>query len=289
MEGSGLQIGHVAFSDIYQSYAPFYDGSGQIRFAVLIGQYILGDILTRHPVAGRRALDLACGTGTLATVLADTGWDVTGVDRSPAMLAHARARAAASGAAARLRFIEADMRHLWRDVARARSEPDDLSVLPRGAFHLVTCTYDSLNYMLTEDDLAACFITAAEALLPGGLFVFDMNTRHFLEHDWGEIEIIERRGFIQLNRSRFDPATACSTMQLTGFVGSDETGYQRFDELHIERAYPPDVVVALLAGAGLAVEAAYDCFTTMPVGERTQRIAWVARKGGGPGSDGIAS
>jgi ubiquinone/menaquinone biosynthesis C-methylase UbiE len=80
-------------SDIYYAYAPFYDGSGQIRFAVLFAHYLLGDILPRHPVAGRRVLDLACGTGTLALILADAGWQVIGIDRSPAMLAIARNRA----------------------------------------------------------------------------------------------------------------------------------------------------------------------------------------------------
>src|SRR5215208_5518047 len=78
---------------IYQHYAPFYDGSGQIRFAALMGQY-LREVLTRHPVADRRALDLACGTGTLALILADDGWEVVGLDSSAPMLAIARARAA---------------------------------------------------------------------------------------------------------------------------------------------------------------------------------------------------
>ncbi len=263
--------------DIYRAYAPFYDGSGQIRFAVLFASYLLGDILPRHPIAGRRALDLACGTGTLALILADAGWSVIGVDRSPAMIAIARSRAQSVDAALRPHFVEADMRWLWQKTMRAE-HGDSTEALQRGSFDLVTCTYDSLNYMLTEEDLAACFSTAAEALTSEGLFVADMNTRHFLEHDWGEVDIIERPGFIQVSRSYFDPETACSTMRLIGFVGDDESGYERFEEIHIERAYPPEAVASLIGAAGLTVEAVYDCFTTQPIGERTQRIAWVARK-----------
>lgn len=263
-------------SDIYCAYAPFYDGSGQIRFAILFAHYLLGDILPRHPVAGRRALDLACGTGTLALILADAGWLVVGVDRSPAMIAIAGNRAQSVDTAVRPHFIEADMRWLWREMPHTTDEATE--TLRRGSFDLVTCTYDSLNYMLTEEDLAACFSTAADALAPEGLFVADMNTRHFLEHDWGEVEIIERPGFIQVNRSRFDPATNCSTMRLIGFVGDDHSGYERFEEIHIERAYPPETVAMLIGAAGLSVEAVYDCFTTQPIGERTQRIAWIARK-----------
>ena len=67
-------------------------------------------------------------------------------------------------------------------------------------------------------------------------------------------------------------------MRLIGFAGNDDGGYERFEEVHIERAYPPETVAALITGAGLMIEAVYDCFTTQPISERTQRIAWVARK-----------
>jgi SAM-dependent methyltransferase len=270
----------------YHEYAPFYDGSGQMRFAILMDQY-LSEVLARHPVAGRRALDLACGTGTLALLLADAGWDVVGLDASAGMLEQARAKAANIATPGRATFVVGDMRTLeprTKNQEPASSESvlgSQFSVDPAGArsrFDLVTCFYDSLNYMLTEEDLAACFRSAAQALAPGGLFVADMNTRYFLEHDWGTCEVTEQTDFVQISQSYFDPATDCSTMALTGFAGDDERGYRRFDETHIERAYPPELVGALLESAGLSVEATYDCFTFQPPGERTQRIAWVARR-----------
>jgi len=267
---------------IYQHYAPFYDGSGQIRFAALMGQY-LREVLIRHPVADRHALDLACGTGTLAFILADDGWEVVGLDGSAPMLAIARERAAGV-AAGWGTFIKGDMRELrienaeWRmqnsDVDPARSQ---FSIF-NSQFDLVTCTYDSLNYLLTEEDLARCFAGVAGALRPGGLFFADMNTRHFLERDWPAVDVLERSGFVQVAQSHFEPDNACSTMVLTGFAGDDARGYRRFEETHIERAYAPEVVAALLAHAGLGVEAAYDCFTFQPMHDRSQRIAWVARK-----------
>jgi len=251
---------------IYKSYAPLYDGSGQIRFALLMGQY-LREVLVRHPVGGRRALDVACGTGTLALLLADEGWDVLGVDLSAPMLDQARHKAATIITAGHTAFAQGDMRHLAENPA-----------LPHASFDLATCTYDSLNYLLTPDDLLACFGGVAQALAPGGLFVGDMNTRHFLEFDWGTCEVQEHTGYVQVGQSRFDPADATSTLVLTGFVGDDERGYERFDEIHVERAYDQATVEALLHQSGLVVEGAYDSFTFQPHGERTQRIVWVARK-----------
>lgn len=248
---------------IYERYAPLYDASGQVRFALLTHAY-LRELLARHPPVGRRALDLACGTGTLGLLLAEDGWSITGVDRSAAMLAQAAAKAAGQA-----HFVHGDMRQL-------------VGLLPPASFDLATCVYDSLNYMLSEADLAACFAGAAHALAPGGLYVADMNTRHFLANDWGDCLVREQDGYIQIERSQFDPGRDTNSMLLTGFVGDDERGYARFDELHIERAYPPEQVAALLERAGLHVEAAYDSFTFSPPAERTQRIFWVARKGPGP-------
>jgi ubiquinone/menaquinone biosynthesis C-methylase UbiE len=222
----------------------------------------LRELLSRHPAPGRRALDLACGTGTLAMLLAEEGWSVTGLDRSAAMLAQAAAKFTP---AANVRLLQADMRCPGPE-------------LPAAAFDLATCTYDSLNYMSDEHDLAACFHAAAVALAPGGLYVADMNTRHFLEYEWGECAIREQDGYVQLERSRFVAATTSNIMLLTGFVGDDATGYVRFDERHVERAYPPELVTTLIEQAGLQVEATYDSFTLSPPGLHAQRIFWVARK-----------
>ena len=282
----GYRLADTQNAMIYHDYAPFYDGSGQLRFAVLMGQY-LSELLDRHPVAGRRALDVACGTGTLALLLADDGWDVTGLDSSVAMLDQADAKAENMPTLGHVAFVQGDMRALSINDERPmtkdqRAQVDTLSsfVLRPSSFNLVTCVYDSLNYLLDERELAACFEGMARMLAPGGLLVADMNTRYFLEYDWGTCEVIEQPGLVQLTQSYFDPAAECSTMVLSCFVGDDQRGYTCFDETHIERAYAPEIVERLLRSAGLEVEALYDCFTFQPIAERTQRFAWVARKPG---------
>ncbi|WP_322496871.1 class I SAM-dependent methyltransferase [Chloroflexus sp.] len=246
----------------YNRYAAVYDGSGQIRFALLTALY-LEEILQRHPVAGRRMLDLACGTGTLLATMAEHGWMVTGLDRSPAMLAQAASKLARVATAVELR--QGDM----RDVA---------GLLPANTFDLVTCTYDSLNYLISANDLAACLRGVGHVLAPGGLFVGDMNTRHFLAVDWGQCSFSEQAGYVQVERTHFDPVSDTSTMWLTGFIGNDHDGYERFDEIHIERAYPPEQVATMIETAGLMIEGCYDGFTFQLPTAKTQRICWVARK-----------
>jgi 2-polyprenyl-3-methyl-5-hydroxy-6-metoxy-1,4-benzoquinol methylase len=54
-------------------------------------------LLPLMPDPPARILDLGCGTGSLAVLLAQAGHEVTGIDASMQMLALARAKAATAG------------------------------------------------------------------------------------------------------------------------------------------------------------------------------------------------
>jgi 2-polyprenyl-3-methyl-5-hydroxy-6-metoxy-1,4-benzoquinol methylase len=77
----------------------------------------LGDPLVREawtdflrdalPYTQAELLDIGCGTGSLSVVLAQLGQRVTGIDLSPAMIARARAKAAAAGVQAAFHVMDA--------------------------------------------------------------------------------------------------------------------------------------------------------------------------------------
>jgi 2-polyprenyl-3-methyl-5-hydroxy-6-metoxy-1,4-benzoquinol methylase len=118
--------------DAYVPLAPVYDlFTAHHRHDVWLDR--LEALARRHGLAGRRVLDVGCGTGKSFLPLLRAGYAVTGCDISGAMLA--RAAPKAPGAA----LHEADMR-----------------ALPElGAFDLVTCLDDALNHLLTHDELIA--------------------------------------------------------------------------------------------------------------------------------------
>lgn len=257
--------------------------SGQIRFSLLMAQY-LDELLERHQVHGCQALDLACGTGTLAMILTDQGWDVKGLDRSHAMLTYAQAKVANSTTSRNITFLQGDMcepttwMYAFESPTYENTSTGSTYNIQTHSFDLIVCCYDSLNYVLSERDLLSCFQTVAQLLKPRGLFIVDTNTQHFLEHDWQPYQVLELSGYVQVLQSSFNPTTHCSTMTLTGFIGDDSVGYQRFDEIHIERAYPIETLHTLFEEVGLSVEACYDCFTFQPIYATSQRIAWIVRK-----------
>jgi SAM-dependent methyltransferase len=255
----------------YDEYAALYDRSGQLSFSVLVDLY-LRDLLRQHPVTGRSMLDLACGTGTLALMMAERGWQVLGIDRSAAMLAEAERKAAALAEPVDVRFQQGDM----RDFVLAA--PVDL----------VTCCYDTLNYLLDEQDLQRCFRAVSQALVPGGLFCFDLATAYFLEHYWQGVDVDEFDSAIQVMQSHYDRATGYSTLVLTGFVEVAAGRYRRFREVHIERDYSEATVRAFLEAADFVVEGVYDCFTTQSPNERSLRVMYLARRADSVGdADGV--
>lgn len=247
---------------LYDHYAQVYDDSGQIAFSLKMIPY-LGELLQRHPVPTHSMLDLACGTGTVALSYAQQGWEVYAVDASAGMLKQARRKAETSDLT--LTFSQQDMRQF---------------VLPHPVA-LVTCLYDSLNYMLTLLDLKQVFARVSQALLPGGLFLGDMNTQVTLEEVWGNNTFfVDREGMSLILRSGYEADTGLSTVHIVGFVEGPDGLYSRFDEYHTEISYEAGQVRAALESAGLPVEAYYECFLFSAPSPRSRRIMWAARKPG---------
>lgn len=245
---------------IYDQYAKVYDDSGQITFSIKMIPY-LQDLVERHPVPARSMLDLACGTGTVALSFAHQGWEVFAVDASEGMLQQAKLKAAQSGQIVTL--SQQDMREF--------ATPHPVA--------LVTCLYDSLNYMLTAADLSRVFRHISTALLPGGIFLGDMNTQITLEEVWGNNTFFVENGEMTLIlRSRYEDTSGLSTVHIVGFLRQANGLYERFDEHHTEVAHEKHEVEEALVEAGLQVEAAYTCFDFAPVDASTRRIMWVARK-----------
>jgi SAM-dependent methyltransferase len=104
---------------------------------------------------GRRLLDVACGTGKSFLPFLDRGYEVVACDISPAMVRRAAAKAG----------------------ARARVEVCDMRELPKlGAFDLVCCIDDGVNYLLSVGELVATFSGLARNLAAGGVVLFDANS-----------------------------------------------------------------------------------------------------------------
>lgn len=278
----------------YDAYAAVYDAMGQGEFGAQMAARTLAWV-----AAGQRAplhvLDLACGTGAAALAFAAAGHHVVGVDASAAMLQRAAANAGARSLAAQ--WLQADLRALpvgeppALAAAQRGSSPisqgaptasslglqPSASSLQPSSFDLATCFFDSLNYLTSDNDLAAAFGAVARVLRPGASFVFDLNTEVEFA-TWDERDEVAHDGpdLLVYNRLRYNPDTRLASGRVVWFARQGSL-WQRGEELHVERAWSRHEVRAALETAGLRLLA---CLT--PAGEgandATPRAVYYAQR-----------
>lgn len=205
---------------IYRDFARFYAAGPYPDFSRRMAELLPG-VLERFGAKPRTLLDLACGEGTFAVLMAQQGFKVVEVDASSEMLRFAREKAEEAGV--EVQFIEQDMRSL------ALTEK----------FDLVTCWYDSLNYLLEYEELAKTFANVARVLNPGGLFIFDMNTIYGLAVGWQRQPAYVQQDtdeLFEVHRSSYDYERNIATLRITGFFREGGL-WRRVDEEHRERGY----------------------------------------------------
>lgn len=119
---------------------------------------LLEQAFKKYSNSVKTVLDIGCGTGNHSIPLAQRGYQVTGVDLSENMLAHAREKAKSSNAPSSLSFTQGDARTV--DLTQK--------------FDAVLMMFAVLGYQLTNEDVLAALNTARKHLNPGGVFIFDV-------------------------------------------------------------------------------------------------------------------
>jgi SAM-dependent methyltransferase len=204
---------------------------------------------------GARVLDVACGQGRHAVLLAEAGFNVAGLDYSREMLRAAKAR----GEGKTLRYTRGDMRKLPARWTRR--------------FDGVVNLFTSFGFFEDPTDDAEVFRQVARVLKRGGVFVWhggnrDGLTPRFLAGDtW-----VGGDGTVVRQERAFDPLRGVLT------ISSTWTRTRRVERReHRIRLYTATRIAELLDAAGLAVEAVYEGFSQRPLRWNAHEMLVVAR------------
>jgi len=245
------------FSESFSTIAPYYDTLMSFIDYESWVEYI-ERILVLYRKSDRMILDLACGTGVCLELWHERGYQVIGLDRSLSMLKQCHKRFLNKNRD-RMALINGDM----RDFALKQPVP------------IITCLYDSLNYLLNEEELDQCFNNVRRILAQNGLFIFDMNTIHCLRDEWGNNTYYRQDSDINsVWTNQFNKTTNISSLELILKIKVNGT-YETVREFHQERGYPLVTIARFLKKVGFTFSL-YQHLTFNPACERDIRIMGVA-------------
>jgi SAM-dependent methyltransferase len=207
---------------------------------------------------GEQVLDLCCGQGRHAVLLAKHHCAVTALDLSAEYLD--LAQAAARRAGLKLETVHADM----REIPFA------------GRFDAVVNMFSSFGYLESEAEDAKVLGAIARALKPGGRVLLDLLNRDWVVANYEtEDSHTAADGTLFLEHRRFDLESSRNHVSFT-VVKPD--GRRREVGGHHIRLYTLREMRGTLDAAGLSYEAVYGGFEGETYGIDTRRMIIVAHK-----------
>jgi SAM-dependent methyltransferase len=144
---------------VFENYARYYDLLYQDKDYAQEVQFI-HQLIQQYAPEAHQILELGCGTGSHALLLAKQGYRIHGVDLSSEMLQQAcdRVSKLPSELSSRLSLTAGDIR----------------SVRLNQTFDVALSLFHVISYQVSNEDLQSAFETVRAHLRPGGIFIFDV-------------------------------------------------------------------------------------------------------------------
>lgn len=244
----------------YEFLAGCYD-----MFTTDVGYEDWADYLEKHfarcKIPVHTVLDLACGTGSLTRILTQRGYELIGTDASGEMLAQA---------AEKCRDVEGEPPIFLHQPM----EKLDLY----GTIDACICCLDSVNYVTSPKKLERAFGRVHTFLMPGGLFLFDINTPDKLMGLDGQMFIDETEDAYCVWRADYSKRRRVCTYGMDIFRLEQGGVWSRAEEVHEEYAYEPAALEEMLRRVGFADVRQYGALGLRAPKAGSERIFFVARK-----------
>ena len=212
----------------YSEYDPFAWVYNEHWADISLQWYPLVEKLVLETIPGEgKILDLCCGTGNFARLLTEKGYRITGIDGSEKMLAFARENTPEA------EFILGDAR--------------SFSMQPE--FNAVISLFDSLNHIMTLNEMLMVFKNVFNSLLPGGIFFFDLNMEAAFADIWANLDrCIVKDDYVCVTRSSYDSSLKTGSFDATVFKFIED--WQRTDITLLQKCYSEAEVRSALEAAG---------------------------------------
>lgn len=252
--------------NVFGAYSRYYNLFYRDKDYAAEAAYVDG-LIQRYRPGAASVLDLGCGTGRHAMLLARSGYLVAGVDRSQEMLTVAEKERALGDCVDRVSLYCGDIRTIRLEQT----------------FDAVVSLFHVMSYQTSNADLKAAFMTARSHLAPGGLFLFDC---------WYGPAVLTDRPEVRVKRVEDSEIAVTRVVEPVMFATTNlvETHYQVFvrdkgsnaveelQETHRMRYLFQPEVEMFLQEAGMTLVESAEWMTARQPGFDTWGVCFVARQ-----------
>lgn len=242
----------------YSTLANYYD-----QLTTDVDYVLWAEYLKRHLDQGRIpvkiVVDLACGTGSLTYALAQMGYEMIGVDKSPEMLSEA-------------------MEKMW-DFQEEKpfflcQSMDKLDLY--GTMEGCVCCLDSINYVTDPATLKQAFSRIFLFLAPGGQLIFDIKTPSCFQKEHGQMSVDESEDLYCVWRTEVEDVHCCHVMDL--FQRQNADTWKRDQEVHHQRLYTLEELEGWLQEVGFIEVKTFGALSNSPPSPTEDRVFFKVEK-----------
>ena len=225
--------------DVFDKYAEYYDLLYSDKDYAKECDFVSAILEEHSPFRVETVLDVGCGTGNHAVLLAKRGYSVTGVDRSPSMLRLGKSKANQAGV--KVDFHQGEILDF------------DLGV----SYHSAICMFTVLGYLTTNSDVMQGLRNIRRHIDPGGLFICDLWNGLAVVRTLPEVRVRriakQRRRILRIAEPEIEWARHICWVNYRLLVTEDGRVLDEVEERHGIRFFFPQELTHYLESAGFEV------------------------------------
>lgn len=236
-------------------------------------QYILQLLCKFNVKPYSHITELGCGTGKMTRLLSEDGFTMTGIDLSEEML-----KVAFRNTPDSMYYVNMNAYMQSNNETREESpityiygDMRDFKLNEKQDAIISIC--DSMNYLLTNDDLTMAMQAARNNLKKNGILIFDLKTKYFFENvldGYTDSDVIDNISYTWKNK--YNSESHIHKYLLDFNITQDDGSIRNEKEVHEQRAYSGQDIKECALNADFRKAVAYDAFTFEKPKKNSERI-----------------
>lgn len=193
----------------------------------------LKNIVSDYKLQDKKILDLGCGTGEILLRLEE--YNCSGLDLSSEMLKKANIKLKGKN----IPLFLGDMREFNTGEK----------------YGIIFSFFDTLNHLTSNEDLLDTFNSIKNSLEDGGIYIFDVVDREFMDKMFPNGVFADvRKDFSMIWEHEVEEESGLDIIEATYFIKNKNKTYDRFAEVYEKKIFTKEEIESACNLSGLSVE-----------------------------------